>query len=332
MMAAVLVMVTPAHADTTSNEAAFVARINSLRASHGAGPLSVNGTLTSVARSWASHMAGQGTLSHNPSLSSQAPRDWTRLGENVGQGPSVDVLQQAFTNSSAHYANMINPAFTSVGVGVVMSGSTMWVTEDFMTGGYGAAPAPVATPRPPAVHRAAPVARAVTGPVKAATKPAAPAPTVAAPAPAPAPPKPLTPSTQLVQSLAATQHLSQISAPSNRAAGRSATSNGDAAGYRAPVVAHPKTRPIGKSIAVGFVVAILVSLIGIATVALPLFAFARVTEPAHGLNRPFVHTGLVDVAIPAGVVAGTVTGAVAGRAFRRGTKLPQHTNFYEDAK
>jgi hypothetical protein len=77
---------------------------------------------------------------------------------------------------------------------------------------------------------------------------------------------------------------------------------------------------------------LLVTLIGIATVALPLFAFARVTEPEHGLNRPFVHTGLVDVAVPVGVVAGAVTGAVAARAYRRGTKLPQPTSFYEDAR
>jgi hypothetical protein len=330
-LAALAFMATPARADS-SQEADFVSRINAVRASHGAGPLSVNGTLTSVARNWAGYMAGQGAISHNPNLSSQAPSDWTRLGENVGMGPSVDSIEQAFINSSHHFENMINPAFTSIGVGVVASGGSLYVTEDYMTGGYAvSAPAPRSNPTPTVVHRAAPVAKSVTNSVKAVTAPpAAPAPAAAA---VTAPPAPPAPSPQMVQALAGTEVLSHLSAPSPSAILHAAAASAQAgAGYRAPVVAHPATRPISRSIAVGFVVALLVTLIGVATVALPLFAFARVTEPEHGLNRPFVHTGLVDVAIPAGVVAGAVTGAVAARAYRKGTKLPQPTSFYEDAR
>jgi hypothetical protein len=330
MVAAVLVLANPAHADTASNEADFVARINALRASHGAGPLSVNGTLTSVARSWASHMAAAGGLSHNPSLSSQAPSDWTRLGENVGMGPSVDVLQQAFTNSSAHYANMVNPAFTSIGVGVVQSGGTLYVTEDFMRGGY-AVSAPAPKPAAPVtVHKAAPVAKAVTNTVKAAAPAPTPAPSAApsAPTPTTAPPRPPT-STLVLSSLAGTQQLAQVTAPWRRPAAAAAPASTASAGYGSPVVANPKTRPISHSIAVGLVVAFMVTLIGVATVALPLFAFARVTEPEQGLNRPFVHTGLVDVAIPTGIVVGAAAGAVTSRWYRRGGKLPQPTGFYE---
>jgi uncharacterized protein YkwD len=43
---------------------------------------------------------------------------WWAWGENVGYGPSVGALDDAWTNSWWHYANIVDPAFTSIGVGV----------------------------------------------------------------------------------------------------------------------------------------------------------------------------------------------------------------------
>src|SRR5260370_23614996 len=129
-MSGFLAMATPARADgvNSSDEAQFVGLINQLRASVGAGPLSVDSRLTSIARSWSSNMVTTG-LHHNPDLATQAPSGWTMLGENVGYGPSVSQLETAFQNSAHHYANMVEPAFTTVGVGVVVASGTLWVTE-----------------------------------------------------------------------------------------------------------------------------------------------------------------------------------------------------------
>ena len=157
---ALTVLPEPAFADTVSDESSFVNKLNALRASRGLRPLAVNGGLTNMARGWSSHMASTGTLAHNPNMASQAPGNWSRLGENVGVGQSVDSLHNAFVASPPHFGNMVNGAYDSVGVGVVQSGSTMWVTVNFMT--TQAAPPPAAVAPPPARFAPPPPPRAAT--------------------------------------------------------------------------------------------------------------------------------------------------------------------------
>jgi hypothetical protein len=176
IFATVMAVVPAAHADTASDEARFLSLTNSLRASKGVRPLAVDGGLVSVARSWSGKMAAAGSISHNPSLASQVPSGWKKLGENVGQGGNVDSLQQAFVNSPSHYHNLVDPAFNLVGIGVVYgSGGLIFVTVDFMQRDG----APVTNPSP------APAAKKASAP--AAARRTAPA---ALPAPAPAPPPP----------------------------------------------------------------------------------------------------------------------------------------------
>ena len=186
-----------ASVDTTSVEQQFVAKINDLRASKGLGQLTVDAQLTSIARAWSANMAKAGAISHNPNLGTQVTESWVKLGENVGTGADVSTLFQAFVNSPHHYANLVDPAFTHLGVGVVISADgTIWTSHEFMQLGAApvAAPAPrVAKPAaaPLPVHAAAPAPAAAAAPVAAAH---------AAPAPAPAPVKVLGPD-HIVQSM-----------------------------------------------------------------------------------------------------------------------------------
>src|SRR5437588_4409912 len=172
-----------------SDEFYFVNAINAVRANRGLAPLVVDGQLTSTAQSWSSHMAGDGTLSHNPNLSSQVS-NWRTLGENVGTGSSLQSIEAAFENSPHHFENMVDPGYQYVGVGVVQDGNgTYWVTEDFKQAATAPKPAPrPAAPAPPkAVTRppaAKPAPRFVTAPRAAAPAHAA---ATAAPMPAPAP-------------------------------------------------------------------------------------------------------------------------------------------------
>lgn len=110
----------------------FLGWVNGLRANAGAAPLTADPVLTSVAQSWANNMASSGVLSHNPNLSTQAPSGWTVIGENVGDGFSLQATYNALVASPDHYANMVNKSFNRTGVGVATdSAGQVWVTEDF---------------------------------------------------------------------------------------------------------------------------------------------------------------------------------------------------------
>jgi uncharacterized protein YkwD len=143
-------MAASAKADSGGTEGAFVVAINNLRAGKGLPALAVDARLTAIARGWSSNMAGARVLSHNPDLAAQAPAGWRSLGENVGVGPSVDWLEAAFEASPHHYANLVDPSYTSIGVGVVEANGQIWVTEDFMGGASAPAVNPAPAPAPTA--------------------------------------------------------------------------------------------------------------------------------------------------------------------------------------
>ena len=182
-------MTAPAHASTGGDETQFLADTNAVRSAHGLAPLSIDGSLTAVAHNWSAHMAAAGDISHNPSLASQVTADWTKLGENVGMGPTVESIQTAFVNSPHHYANIVDPSFRYVGIGVVYGpGGTIFVTLDFMQlAGHssGTASAPRTTPTTSAPRTTVP--HVVSTPTPAPAPAPVPA---AAPAPPPPPPPP----------------------------------------------------------------------------------------------------------------------------------------------
>ena len=80
-------------------EADFVARINSIRQSHGVAPLAVYGELTGIARGWTDQMVANGNISHNGNLSGEVSANWIKLGENVGMGPDFETAWNDFVNS-----------------------------------------------------------------------------------------------------------------------------------------------------------------------------------------------------------------------------------------
>jgi hypothetical protein len=167
-----------AQADTVSDESSFVAKINGLRASKGLSTLAVNENLVAKARAWAAQMAAAGRIWHS-TLSDGITADWKKLGENVGMGGSVDGLHAAFVASPHHYENLVDAAFDSVGVGIVMNGSTIYVAQVFMQLMPAAKTVAVVTP-PPSAPRVTtttttrPVAPKPVAPKPAAPKPAAP--------------------------------------------------------------------------------------------------------------------------------------------------------------
>ena len=127
---AILVPASPAEAADANAEAQFVALLNNERAARGLAKLTVASDLVSVARSHSATMAQKNDLYHNPNLGSDVA-NWQKVGENVGRGPSVSSIHEAFMNSAGHRANILDSDWTEVGVGVVVVDGRVWVTEVF---------------------------------------------------------------------------------------------------------------------------------------------------------------------------------------------------------
>ncbi|HZT64365.1 MAG TPA: CAP domain-containing protein [Acidimicrobiales bacterium] len=112
-------------------ESWLASQINQTRTQHGVAPLLVDSRLESVARSWVVQMADSGRVSHNPNLENQAPSDWEYLGENVGSGPSLQAINDAFVASADHYANIVDRNYNAMAVAAVNVNGVVYAVEDF---------------------------------------------------------------------------------------------------------------------------------------------------------------------------------------------------------
>jgi hypothetical protein len=124
-----------------ASESAFVTRSQNERTTRGLSTLSIASDLIAIARQHSADMASQHRIYDDPNMHNEV-QNWQAMGDNVGAGPSVDAVHQAFMNSPGHRANILNPVFTDIGVGVVWSGNTLFVTEIFRQPW----PAPAASP------------------------------------------------------------------------------------------------------------------------------------------------------------------------------------------
>ena len=134
--------------------AAFLTAINTLRVSRGLNALVEDANLDQVAQNWSAQMASTGTISHRADLHAGVTSGRSVMGENVGTGPTVVDLMNAFIASPEHYANLIDPRFTHVGVGTVsVGGGVLFTTHEFSSTRVEAtptieAPAPTTPPAP----------------------------------------------------------------------------------------------------------------------------------------------------------------------------------------
>lgn len=99
--------------------------VNQARQGAGLAPLSRSGGIDGVARGWANHMATNGVFDHNPSYAGQMPGGWSAVAENVGYvgagaaaGGVASTLHSALMRSPGHRDNIMNPAYTQIGIGV----------------------------------------------------------------------------------------------------------------------------------------------------------------------------------------------------------------------
>lgn len=122
----------PAAAESGDDEAAFIDAINQIRADLSLPALEPLAELTATARQHTAEMVAAGEIFHADPISAGLTVAWVKLGENVGVGAGIGVLVDAFVASPGHYANIIDPSFTRIGVGVVWSGDSLYTTHRFL--------------------------------------------------------------------------------------------------------------------------------------------------------------------------------------------------------
>lgn len=143
-----LLAAVPAQASTASDEGEFVRLLNQRRVSRGLRALVVKSDLVTIARRQSQRMNVRGDIYHNPRLSREVTRE-VEVGENVGVGPDVPGLDQAFWESAGHRSNIVYAKYNEVGIGVVRSEFELYVTVVFVH----RAAAKTTPPSPPTVKK-----------------------------------------------------------------------------------------------------------------------------------------------------------------------------------
>ncbi len=138
-----LVQVPPAAAQD-SDVYQLLARINALRQQSGLLPLDLSSILTAAAQRHSDDMAHTGNIDHTGSDGSTIEsrirdagyghwRDFGVWGENIygGQMADVDAAWNFWINSQVHRANLLNPRYREIGIGVGRSNNGVYYTLNF---------------------------------------------------------------------------------------------------------------------------------------------------------------------------------------------------------
>lgn len=114
-------------------ERVMTRKLNRARIRHGMPRFQLDRHISRVSRAHTYSMVRQRQIFHTPAgtLARRVTR-WITLGENVGRTPrGVRSLYRSFMRSASHRGNILNSAFTYVGVGTVRRGGRLWMTLTF---------------------------------------------------------------------------------------------------------------------------------------------------------------------------------------------------------
>lgn len=132
----------PSSSGVAADEQKALALLNADRAAQGLSPVRLNTKLAALAGDYAQDMINRNFFAHN-NPEGQTPFDRMRergisfgyAGENLAINTSVAGAEQALMNSPGHRANIMNPRYTQVGIGVRYSRSgSVYVVQEFTDG------------------------------------------------------------------------------------------------------------------------------------------------------------------------------------------------------
>ncbi len=116
----------------TDVNGAMLALVNQVRAENGAAPLTLNSELIAAASKQAYYQAENKKMTHEGHGGLEARLGhvgycYSAAGENVEVGyNAVNGVHNGWVNSSGHFVNMIDPAFTEMGVAYATNGDRYW--------------------------------------------------------------------------------------------------------------------------------------------------------------------------------------------------------------
>jgi len=150
--------------ETPTDVQQILGLVNQRRAEAGLKPLRIQPQLQQAAQKYADQMAGASSFSHTGtdgstpfSRMAAAGFHGTMMGENIARGFSNPTsVMEAWMNSAGHRANILNPGYTDLGVGIAKGeGGMNWV-QDFGASEYDAEPSTPAQALPPTISSVAP--------------------------------------------------------------------------------------------------------------------------------------------------------------------------------
>ena len=107
------------------------AELNADRRASGLRGLVTQADAQRKAQAWAEKLARENTLYHS-NLPDGIKVKWCSIGENVGYGPSVAAVEDAYMNSPGHKANILNTKWNGVGVGYAVNGKKVFTVQVFI--------------------------------------------------------------------------------------------------------------------------------------------------------------------------------------------------------
>ncbi len=124
--------------EPTASERELLESVNHERALEHLSPLKWNSALAIAARAHSDRMAREGNISHRfpgePELSDraiQAGVHYSKIAENVAEGPSLLDIHVGWMHSPGHRANILDPNLDSIGIGVSERSGQFYATQDF---------------------------------------------------------------------------------------------------------------------------------------------------------------------------------------------------------
>ncbi len=123
-----------------ASESQMIQLVNSERSKAGVPALTVSADLSNMARVKSQDMINNGYFSHN-SPTYGSPFDMMKAfgisfrtaGENIAINQSVDSAHTSLMNSEGHRANILNTAYTQIGIGIAKdSRGNLYITQEFI--------------------------------------------------------------------------------------------------------------------------------------------------------------------------------------------------------
>ncbi|MGN6695659.1 MAG: CAP domain-containing protein [Aquihabitans sp.] len=114
-----------------STQSQVLSELNADRSANKLRTLATQADAQRKAQAWAEKLAKENTLYHS-NLPDGIKVKWCSLGENVGYGPNVPAIEDAYMNSPGHRANILSTKWNGVGVGYATNGKRVFTVQVFI--------------------------------------------------------------------------------------------------------------------------------------------------------------------------------------------------------